>query len=54
MGQFEKAEQVSEILLRQTTEEENKAYIYGQVAWIKYNQEEYAEALELHDKALEI
>jgi tetratricopeptide (TPR) repeat protein len=54
MGQFGKAEQVYETLLRQTTDEDKKAPIYGQLGWTKYNQGEYTEALKFYEKALEI
>jgi Tfp pilus assembly protein PilF len=54
MGQFDKAEQVYETLLRQTTDEDKKAPIYGQLGWTKYDQGEYTEALKFYEKALEI
>jgi tetratricopeptide (TPR) repeat protein len=54
MGQTEKAQQVYEILLEQTTEESAKAPIYNQLGWVKYNQGEYTEAITFYEKALEI
>ncbi|CAF1467396.1 unnamed protein product [Adineta steineri] len=52
MGQSNKAQEVYEVLLHQTTNESEKAPIYYQLGWIKYNQGEYEEALSFHEKAL--
>ncbi|CAF1023222.1 unnamed protein product [Adineta steineri] len=52
MGQFKKAQEVYEVLLHQTTNENDKAPIYGQLGWIKYNQGEYPEALTYYEKSL--
>ncbi|CAF0731532.1 unnamed protein product [Adineta steineri] len=54
MGQFTKAQEIYQVLLHQTTNENNKAPIYYQLGWIKYNQGEYQEALSSHEKALKI
>ena len=54
MGQSDKAQQVYEILLEQTTDESEKAPIYHQLGWTKYNQGEYKEAITFYEKALEI
>ncbi|CAF3973071.1 unnamed protein product [Adineta steineri] len=54
MGQFTKAQEIYQVLLHQTTNESNKAPIYYQLGWIKYNQGEYQEALSSHEKALKI
>ncbi|CAF1428107.1 unnamed protein product [Adineta steineri] len=54
MGQFNKAQEVYEILLHQTTNESSKAPIYGQLGWIKANQGEYQEALTYYEKSLAI
>ncbi|CAF1135897.1 unnamed protein product [Adineta steineri] len=54
MGQFKKAQEVYEDLLHQATNENNKADIYHQLGWIKYNQGEYPEALTSLEKALTI
>ncbi|CAF1510776.1 unnamed protein product [Adineta steineri] len=54
MGQFTKAQEVYEVLLQQATNESDKAPIYYQLGWIKYNQGEYQEALIFHEKALTI
>ncbi|CAF1166187.1 unnamed protein product [Adineta steineri] len=54
MGQFNKAQEVYEVLLNQTTNESDKAPIYFQLGRIKYNQGQYQEALSSHEKALTI
>ncbi|CAF1101432.1 unnamed protein product [Adineta steineri] len=52
MGQSDKAKEVYEILLRQTTRKGEKASICHQLGLIKYNQGEYQEALTYYEKAL--
>jgi tetratricopeptide (TPR) repeat protein len=54
MGQSDKAQQVYEVMLEQTTNESEKAPIYNQLGWAKYNQGEYKQAIRLYEKALEI
>ncbi|CAF1401652.1 unnamed protein product [Adineta steineri] len=54
MGQSNKAQEVYEVLLRQATTESDKASIYYQLGWIKYNQGEYQEALIYYEKSLAI
>jgi tetratricopeptide (TPR) repeat protein len=54
MGQFQKSEQVYEVLLDQETNESDKAPIYGQLGIMKYNQGENKEAIEFYEKTLEI
>jgi tetratricopeptide (TPR) repeat protein len=54
MGQAAKSQQVYEILLKQTTNHDEKANIYERLGNAKCNQGEYREALKLHEKALEI
>ncbi|CAF1422373.1 unnamed protein product [Adineta steineri] len=54
MGQFNKAQEVYEVLLHQTTDESVKAPIYGQLGSIKANQGEYQEALTYFEKTLAI
>ncbi|CAF1239691.1 unnamed protein product [Adineta steineri] len=54
MGQFNKAEEVYEVLLHQTTDENDKASIYNQLGSTRYNQGEYPEALEYYEKSLAI
>ncbi|CAF0791314.1 unnamed protein product [Adineta steineri] len=52
MGQFNKAQEVYEVLLHQTAYESDKAPIYIQLGQIKYNQGEYREALTYYEKTL--
>jgi tetratricopeptide (TPR) repeat protein len=54
MGQSEKAQQVYENLLKQTTEESKKGNIYDRLGSVKYNQGEYNEAIRFYEKSLEI
>jgi tetratricopeptide (TPR) repeat protein len=54
MGQFDKSQQVYEALLDQTTDESEKAPIYGQIALAKDSQGEYEEAITFHDKTIQI
>ncbi|CAF1428100.1 unnamed protein product [Adineta steineri] len=54
MGQFNKAQEVYEVLLHQTTDESVKAPIYGQLGSIKANQGEYQQALTYYEKSLAI
>jgi tetratricopeptide (TPR) repeat protein len=54
MGQFQKAEQVYDAMLEQTTDESEKAGIYGQLGSVKNDQGEYKEAIEFFEKTLEI
>ncbi|CAF1239805.1 unnamed protein product [Adineta steineri] len=54
MGQFNKAQEVYEVLLHQTTDESGKASIYDQLGQIRLNQGEYPEALTYYEKSLAI
>jgi tetratricopeptide (TPR) repeat protein len=54
MNQSEKAEQVYEILLQQTTDQSERAAFYHQQGWAKDNQGEYKDALALYEKSLAI
>ncbi|CAF3766263.1 unnamed protein product [Adineta steineri] len=54
MAQFNKAQEVYEVLLLQTTNESDKAPIYNQLGMIKRNQKEYPEALTCYKKSLAI
>ncbi|CAF0819456.1 unnamed protein product [Adineta steineri] len=53
-GQSNKAQEVYEVLLHQKTDESDEACIYTQLGSIKYNQEEYPEALTYFEKTLAI
>ncbi|CAF1299652.1 unnamed protein product [Adineta steineri] len=54
MGEFNKAQEVFEILLHQRTDESDKAPVYHQLGKIKDNQGEYPEALTYYEKSLAI
>ncbi|CAF1283859.1 unnamed protein product [Adineta steineri] len=54
MGQFNKAQEVFEVLLHQTTDESDKSPMYDQLGSIKLNQGEYQEALTYYEKSLAI
>ncbi|CAF0823526.1 unnamed protein product [Adineta steineri] len=54
MGQFNKAQEVYEVLLHQTTDESDKASIYHQLGRARYKQGESTEALTYYDKSLAI
>ncbi|CAF3844684.1 unnamed protein product [Adineta steineri] len=54
MGQSNKAQEVYEVLLHQTTNESGKAPFHHQLGRIKRNQGEYQEALFYYEKALTI
>ena len=54
MGQLDKAEELFEILLKQTSNEREQGFIYYQLGWIKDDQEKYREAIEFYEKSLEI
>ena len=54
MGQFDKCEEVYQLLLEQTTNESEKAPIYNQLGLAKYSQGKYKEAITYYEKSLEI
>ncbi|CAF4166637.1 unnamed protein product, partial [Adineta steineri] len=54
MGQFDKAEDVYQVLFDQTKDEKSKADIYHQLGWIKDSQGKYQEALTFYEKSLTI
>ncbi|CAF1299635.1 unnamed protein product [Adineta steineri] len=54
MGEFNKAQEVFEVLLHQTTDESDKAPVYHQLGQIRLNQGEYQEALTYYEKSLVI
>ncbi|CAF1379001.1 unnamed protein product [Adineta steineri] len=54
MSQFNKAQEIYEVLLHQTKNESDKAPIYYQLGRIKYSQGEYSEALSFYEKTLTI
>jgi tetratricopeptide (TPR) repeat protein len=54
LGQFNKAEELYEILLKQTTDEGEKSHLYHMMGGIKYYQGKYAEAIEFYEKSIKI
>ncbi|CAF1479155.1 unnamed protein product [Adineta steineri] len=54
MGQFDKAEEIYQVLLDQTKDDRNKAPIYQQLGSIKNNHGKYEEAITLYEKSLAI
>ena len=54
MGEFDKAEQLYQILLEQTNDEGDKSALYNQLGCAKHNQREYDEAIIYYEKAFEI
>jgi tetratricopeptide (TPR) repeat protein len=54
LGEFEKAEEVFENLLKRTFDEVEKGHIYYQLGQVKDNQEMHEEALESYQDALKI
>ncbi|CAF3923491.1 unnamed protein product [Adineta steineri] len=54
MGQFDKAEDIYQVLLDQTNDDEVKAPIYHRLALIKDGQGKYEEGLTLYEKSLAI
>jgi tetratricopeptide (TPR) repeat protein len=54
LGQFDKAQQVFDIMLDQTSEQCAKANIYHMIGIVKTNQGEFREAIEFYQKSLEI
>lgn len=54
LGQFDKAQQVCEIMLDQITNDDERASIYYMLGMIKDNKGEYAEAITFYEKSNEI
>jgi Tfp pilus assembly protein PilF len=54
LGYFNKAEQLYEILLEQTTEEGERANIYHMLGIVKDQEEKYTEAIEFYEKSIKI
>ncbi|CAF3882578.1 unnamed protein product [Adineta steineri] len=54
IGQFNKAEELYNVLLQQTSDEGEKAVYYSQLGCVKYDQGDYEKAIWYHEKALEI
>ncbi|CAF0889357.1 unnamed protein product [Adineta steineri] len=54
MGQFDKAEEIYQVLLDQTNDDEHKAPLYANIGLIKDDQGKYEEALTRYEKSLAI
>jgi tetratricopeptide (TPR) repeat protein len=54
VGQFKKAEELYEILLKKTTNEDEKSYLYHMLGLIKIHQGDYANADEFYGKLIKI
>ncbi|CAF1029252.1 unnamed protein product [Adineta steineri] len=54
MGQFNKAEDIYQVLLDQAKDDKNRAPIYPQLGILKRNQGKYAETLTFYEKSLAI
>jgi tetratricopeptide (TPR) repeat protein len=54
LGQFEKAEELCNVLLEQAPDEGEKAFYYNNLGYIKCNQGDYKKAIEYYEKGLEI
>jgi tetratricopeptide (TPR) repeat protein len=54
IAQYDKAEQVFEMIVDRTTDEKEKGEIYHNLGWIKYDQGKYTEAITYYEKSLKI
>jgi tetratricopeptide (TPR) repeat protein len=54
MGQFQKAQQVCEVMLEQTSDESEKGNIYCMLGSVKKDQGDYQETITFYEKSLEI
>jgi tetratricopeptide (TPR) repeat protein len=54
IAQFDKAQQVFEMILDRTTDEKEKGQLYYYLGWIKNDQGKYTEAITYYEKSLEI
>ncbi|CAF0763541.1 unnamed protein product [Adineta steineri] len=54
MGQFDKAEDIYQVLLDQRNDDKDRALIYHRLGMLKRNQGKYQEALTLYEKSLAI
>jgi tetratricopeptide (TPR) repeat protein len=54
MGEFNKAEELYEILLKQTSDQNEKGHLFHQIGVIKDRQGKYAEAIEYCEKSIQI
>jgi tetratricopeptide (TPR) repeat protein len=54
IGQFDEAEELYKVLLKQTSEEDKKAHYYNQLGYVKDDQGDYKEAIRYYEQGLEI
>ena len=54
LGEFNQAKELYNILLEQTSDEREQGFLFYQLGWLKDNQGNYAEAIELYEKSIEI
>jgi tetratricopeptide (TPR) repeat protein len=54
VAHFDKAQQVFEMILDRTTDENEKGHIYYYLGWIKADQRKYTEAITYYEKSLKI
>ncbi|CAF3821218.1 unnamed protein product, partial [Rotaria sp. Silwood1] len=54
MGQFEKAQQVYEVMLNQTTDDREKTFICNELGGIEDNKGEYKKGILFYERSLEI
>ncbi|CAF1325312.1 unnamed protein product [Adineta steineri] len=54
IGQFNKAEELYNVLLEQTSDEDEKQHYYNQLGYVKNEQGDYGKAIWYHEKVLEI
>ena len=54
LGQYDKAEQVYDILLDQTTDERQKTHFYNMLGLIKSKQGKYEDAVQYYEHSIEI
>jgi tetratricopeptide (TPR) repeat protein len=54
LGEFNQAEELYNILLEQTSDEREQGFLFYQLGWLKDNQGNYAKAIELYEKSIEI
>jgi tetratricopeptide (TPR) repeat protein len=54
IGQFNKAEEVYNVLLEQSSDQSEKALYYNQLGYIKRYQDDYTQAIWYYEKAIEI
>jgi tetratricopeptide (TPR) repeat protein len=54
LNQFDKAEELYKVLLKQTSDESEKAFYYNQLGYVKDDQGDYKKAIEYYEQGLKI